>query len=46
LADSYFKIENIGGNIVFYGEIPKTKMYIAASDITGRKAQTRLVPIE
>jgi len=46
LADSYFKIENIAGNIVFYGEIPKTKMYIAASDITGRKANTKLVPIE
>jgi hypothetical protein len=46
LATSYFKIENIGGNIVLYGEIPKTKMYIANLEIAGRNARTRLVPIE
>jgi KaiC/GvpD/RAD55 family RecA-like ATPase len=46
LAASYFKIENIGGNIVFYGEIPKTKMYVATLDLIGKEVHTRLVPIE
>lgn len=46
LATSYFKIESNAGNIVFYGEIPKTKMYVATVDLTGRIPQTRLVPIE
>nr|MDO8079298.1 gas vesicle protein GvpD [Candidatus Freyarchaeota archaeon] len=46
LASNYFRIENIGGNIVFYGEIPKTKMYVAALDILKGHIQTRLVPIE
>ncbi|MEM2144039.1 MAG: ATPase domain-containing protein [Candidatus Jordarchaeaceae archaeon] len=46
LASSYFKIENIDGNIVVYGEIPKTKMYVATLDLTGMIPYTRLVPIE
>ncbi|MEM2143794.1 MAG: ATPase domain-containing protein [Candidatus Jordarchaeaceae archaeon] len=46
LASSYFKIENIDGNIVFYGEIPKTKMYIIGINISKNYAQINLIPIE
>ncbi len=46
LASSYFKLENIGGNIVFFGEIPKTKMYVAGLDVAKNYLQTSLTPIE
>ncbi|MFB0563074.1 MAG: RAD55 family ATPase [Candidatus Lokiarchaeia archaeon] len=46
LATSYFKLENIGGNILFYGEIPKTKMYVASLDVAKNYFQTRFTPIE
>jgi KaiC/GvpD/RAD55 family RecA-like ATPase len=46
LAVSYFRLENIGGNIVFYGEIPRTKIYAAALDISDKYVQTRFIPIE
>nr|MDO8079288.1 gas vesicle protein GvpD [Candidatus Freyarchaeota archaeon] len=46
LAASYFKLENIAGNIVFYGEIPKTKMYITGLHFSEKYLQTRLIPIE
>lgn len=46
LASNYFRIENINGNIVFYGEIPKTKMYIASLDMLKGRIHTRLTPIE
>ncbi|MFB0563076.1 MAG: RAD55 family ATPase [Candidatus Lokiarchaeia archaeon] len=46
LAASYFKLENIGGYFVFYGEIPKTKMYVTGLDISERYLKTRLVPLE
>jgi hypothetical protein len=46
VASSYLKFENIGGNILFYGEIPKTKMYITSFDISERYMQTRFIPIE
>jgi KaiC/GvpD/RAD55 family RecA-like ATPase len=46
LANSYFKIENVAGNIVFYGELPKTKMYVAGLDVSKGYVQTSLTPIE
>ncbi|GEM_PF-1680993 len=46
LAKSYFKLENIGGNIVFFGEIPKTKIYVPSLNISERSIQTRLLSIE
>ncbi len=46
LASSYFKLGNIGGNIVFYGEIPKTKMYITGLDICKGHIYGSLIPIE
>lgn len=46
VASSYLKFENIDGSIVFYGEIPKTKMYITGLNISERDIQTRFTPIE
>lgn len=46
LASTIFKIENVGGNIVFYGNIPKTKIHVAMLDICNGLLRTRLVPIE
>ena len=46
LASSYFRLENIGGNIVFYGEIPRTKIYVTALDISDKYVQTRFIPVE
>ena len=46
LASTYFKLENIGGNIVFYGEIPRTKMYVTSLEISKGYIMTKLLPIE
>ncbi len=46
LATTYFKLENMGGNIVFYGEFPKTKMYITGLNISKGHIQGNLIPIE
>ncbi|MEM3586782.1 MAG: hypothetical protein QXO71_05595, partial [Candidatus Jordarchaeaceae archaeon] len=46
LATSYFKLENIDGNIVLYGEIPRTKMYVTGLDVSNSRVQVRLIPIE
>nr|MDO8075604.1 gas vesicle protein GvpD [Candidatus Freyarchaeota archaeon] len=46
LATSHLRFENISGNILFYGEIPKTKMYVTALDVFKQNFQLRLTPIE
>ena len=46
LAATYFRLENIGGNIVFYGEIPRTKIYVTGLDISNKYVQTKFIPIE
>ncbi|MBS7249740.1 MAG: hypothetical protein KIH08_03980 [Candidatus Freyarchaeota archaeon] len=46
LASSYFKVENMYGNILFYGQNPKTKLYVAGLDISNKYVQTRLTQIE
>jgi KaiC/GvpD/RAD55 family RecA-like ATPase len=46
LAAYYFKIENMYGNILFYGQTPKTKIYVTNLDISNKYVQTRLTPIE
>ncbi|MHA1834341.1 MAG: ATPase domain-containing protein, partial [Candidatus Baldrarchaeia archaeon] len=46
LASSYFRLENIGGNVVFYGEIPRTKIYVTALDISDKYVRTRFIPVE
>ncbi|MEM3564511.1 MAG: gas vesicle protein GvpD P-loop domain-containing protein [Candidatus Jordarchaeaceae archaeon] len=46
LASSYFKVENMYGNLIFYGQSPKTKLYVAGLDISNKYVQTRLTPIE
>ena len=45
LASSYFKLESIGGNIVFYGENPKTQMYVVHVDHSKGYVDTQLIPI-
>ncbi|MEX2722464.1 MAG: hypothetical protein Q6367_001105, partial [Candidatus Freyarchaeota archaeon] len=46
IAASYFKIENIAGNIVFYGVLPKTKIYVTGLEVLKGHIQTSLTPIE
>lgn len=43
---THFKLENIGGNIVLYGEIPKTKMYVSGLDILKGYVQPSFTPLE
>jgi len=46
LAASHFRIVNIAGNIIFYGEEPRTKMYVATLNISGKHIRPNLIPIE
>lgn len=45
-ANTFFKMENIAGNIVFNGELPKTKIYVTGLEVLKGHIQTSLTPIE
>nr|MDO8075605.1 gas vesicle protein GvpD [Candidatus Freyarchaeota archaeon] len=46
MAASHFRLENIGGNIVFYGEIPRTKIYVITLEVSDKYVQIRFIPVE